>query len=385
MSASEATISARYAGLVGSFELDVAFDVPMEGITALFGPSGCGKTTVLRCVAGLNRLPGRLAVGGEVWQDDATRTFRAPHERPIGYVFQEASLFPHLSVRGNLLYGHRRALKKGAVDEIRIDDVVDLLGIAPLLNRSTGALSGGERQRVALGRALLAQPRLLLMDEPLSALDGIAKQAILPYFERLHASLSIPVLYVTHDVSELERLADHVVLLQAGRVVVAGPLSDVLLDSRLPIARGSGASTMLEARVCHFDAADGLTELETDGARLLVPGRVGEIGTTHRLRIAATDVSLAPTSPSVTTILNVVPVRIHEIQGLDEAQMNVVVTVGHRDEGTKLLARVTRRAHRILQLGPGQDAYAQIKAVSLVAQKSSASGGASRDLAVATG
>src|SRR5262249_59340612 len=158
-----ATISARYAGTVGRFRLDVAFEAPARGITALFGPSGCGKTTILRCVAGLNRMPGRLVVGDDLWQDHESGRFHEPYRRPVGYVFQEASLFPHLSVRGNLLYGRRRALKMGAAEEIRLDDVVALLGIAPLLERATGALSGGERQRVALGRALLAQPRLLLL------------------------------------------------------------------------------------------------------------------------------------------------------------------------------------------------------------------------------
>jgi molybdate transport system ATP-binding protein len=367
MNQSDATISVRYAGVLGSFKLDVAFEAPTRGITALFGPSGCGKTTILRCVAGLNRLPGRLVVGGDVWQDDANGQFREPYERQIGYVFQEASLFAHLSVRGNLLYGHRRALKAGAAEDIRLDDVVGLLGIGPLLDRATGALSGGERQRVALGRALLAQPRLLLMDEPLSALDRMTKDEIFPYFEALHATLSIPVLYVSHDISEIERLADYLVLLDAGRVVAAGPLGELLTDSRLPIARSPQASTVLQARVGTFDASDGLTTLDVGGEALLVARRVGEAGTTHRVRIAATDVSLAVDRPSLTTILNIVPVRVKEIQPLDEAQINVVVTIGHREGGPKLLARVTRRGQRLLGFGPGDDVYAQIKAVSLVA------------------
>jgi molybdate transport system ATP-binding protein len=367
MKQSSATISVRYAGVLGSFALDVAFEVPMRGITALFGPSGCGKTTILRCVAGLNRLPGRLVVGADVWQDDANGQFREPHQRAVGYVFQEASLFAHLSVRGNLLYGHRRALKGGAAEEIRLDGVVDLLGLRPLLDRATGALSGGERQRVALGRALLAQPRLLLMDEPLSALDRMTKEEILPYFEALHATLSIPVLYVSHDISEIERLADTMVLLEAGRVIAAGPLSELLTDSRLPIARSPEASTVLEARVGAFDASDGLTMLDVGGEALLVARRVGEAGTARRVRIAATDVSLAVDRPSVTTIMNIVPVRVKHIEPLDEAQINVVVTIGHRDGGPKLLVRVTRRAQRLLGFSPGQDVYAQIKAVSLVA------------------
>jgi molybdate transport system ATP-binding protein len=225
MSQSDATISARYAGVLGSFKLDVAFEAPMRGITALFGPSGCGKTTILRCVAGLNRLPGFLKVGDAVWQDDTIGKSLKPYERPVGYVFQEPSLFAHLSVRGNLRYGHRRAQRKGAPEDIRLEDLVSLLGIGHLLDRATTELSGGERQRVALGRALLAQPRILLMDEPLSALDRMTKDEILPYFEALHASLSIPVLYVTHDISEIERLADHMVLLDSGRVTAAGQLN----------------------------------------------------------------------------------------------------------------------------------------------------------------
>jgi len=371
MNRPDPTITARYAGVLGRFELDVAFESPLRGITALFGPSGCGKTTILRCMAGLTRLPGRLVIGGEVWQDHATGQFREPYRRPVGYVFQEASLFPHLSVRGNLLYGRRRALKMGAAEHIRLDDVVDLLGIASLLDRATGALSGGERQRVALGRALLAQPRLLLMDEPLSALDRMTKEDILPYFEAIHASLAIPMLYVSHDIAEIERLADHMVLLEAGRVVAAGPLADLLGDSRLPIARSPEASTVLEGRIAAFDPNDEITALAIDGETLLVPNRVGEAGTTQRVRIVATNVSLAVDRPSLTTILNIVPVRITDIHPLDHGQVNVLVTIGHRDGGSKLLARVTRRAQRVLNLGRGQDVYAQIKAVSVIARSRS--------------
>ena len=366
MNQSAATISARYAGVLGSFELDVAFEVPMRGITALFGPSGCGKTTILRCVAGLNQMPGRLVVGSEVWQDDVAGKSLKPHERAVGYVFQEASLFGHLSVRGNLRYGYRRALKNGIAETIRFDDVVELLGIGYLLDRATGELSGGERQRVALGRALLAQPRLFLMDEPLSALDRMTKEEILPYFEALRASLSIPVLYVTHDISEIERLADHIVLLDSGRVIAVGRLNDLLADTRFPLARNRDASSVLEARVNVFNAEDGLTEIGIGGEMLVVPGRVGENGSTYRVRIGASDVSLAVDRSSQTTILNVVPVRVLDIQPLDEAQLNVLLTIGHREGGPKLLARITRRAKRVLGFAPGQQMYAQIKAVSLV-------------------
>jgi molybdate transport system ATP-binding protein len=216
-----AGVDGAFAGRLGAFELDAAFSLAPTGITALSGPSGSGKTTLLRCIAGLSRLPGRLAVEGEVWQD--ARTFRPAHRRPVGVVFQEPSLLPHLSVRGNLDYGARRSAAKG----VSLDEVVDLLGLGPLLTRATTHLSGGERQRVALGRALLSQPRLLLMDEPLSSLDAASKAEILPYLERLHRALSIPTLYVSHDAGEIARLADHVLYMQAGRIV---PASETALD-----------------------------------------------------------------------------------------------------------------------------------------------------------
>jgi molybdate transport system ATP-binding protein len=213
------------------------------------------------------------------------------------------------------------------------------------------------------------------MDEPLSALDRMTKEEIFPYFEALRATLSIPVLYVSHDIAEIERLADHLVLLDAGRVVASGPLSALLTDSRLPIARSAYAATVLEARVGTFDPDDGLTALAIDGETLLVPRRVGEAGTMHRVRIAATDVSLAVQRPSQTTIVNILPVRVNEIDPLDEAQVNVVLTIGHRPDGPKLLARITRRAQRRLGFVPGQDVYAQIKGVSLVTPAAAASDG----------
>ena len=206
-------VTGRFAGRLGAFQLDAAFSLPARGLTALTGPSGSGKTTLMRCLAGLIRLPGALVVEGETWQDP--RLFRPPHRRAVGVVFQEASLLPHLSVRGNLLYGARRT---GPASPTALDEMADLLGLAPLLSRATPNLSGGERQRVALGRALLAQPRLLLMDEPLSNLDAESKAEILPYLERLHRSLAIPVLYITHDPGEIARLADQVLLMRDGRI-----------------------------------------------------------------------------------------------------------------------------------------------------------------------
>jgi molybdate transport system ATP-binding protein len=226
------TIEAQFDGRVGDFHLDVAFSIPAQGITAVLGPSGCGKTTLLRCISGLARLPGRLTVGGTVWQDRAR--FAPPHRRPVGFVFQEASLLTHLSVRGNLTYGLKRSLTPAVIG---FDEVVDLLGVAPLLDRSPARLSGGERQRVAIGRALLSQPRLLLMDEPLSGLDAASRGEILPYLDRLHATLSIPMLYVSHDLAEAARLADRVLTMCEGRIVAldaqATPTLDGLDEDRI--------------------------------------------------------------------------------------------------------------------------------------------------------
>lgn len=365
-----ATISAAFSGNLGAFSVDVAFDVPMRGVTAIFGPSGSGKTTILRCVAGLQRLPGRLSVGDEIWQEDAAGLFRKPHERPIGYVFQEASLFPHLSVRKNLLYGARRA--GGGVDAARpldFDDVVDLLGIGALLDRAPVSLSGGERQRVAIGRALLSQPRLLLMDEPLSALDRMTKDEILPYLEALHESLSIPILYVSHDIAEVERLADTLVLLSRGRVSAAGALPALQADPELPLLRAAEAAVTVEGRIAAMDEAYSLTVISVPGGTLTIPGYQGDAGSRRRLRISASDVSFTRKRPVDTTILNCLPARIVSVspQDGDDAQVNVVAALGEDGAGARIVARITRKSRESLGLAPGVSVFAQIKSVALVA------------------
>jgi molybdate transport system ATP-binding protein len=360
-------IDAAFTGRLGAFPVDMALAAPMRGITALFGPSGCGKTTLLRCVAGLERLSGRLAVGGEVWQDDAAGIFLKPHRRAVGYVFQEASLFPHLSVRDNLLYGARRAASADPA-AIDFDAAVELLGIAHLLGRAPAALSGGERQRVAVGRALLSRPRLLLMDEPLSALDRMTKEEILPYLEALHENLSIPVLYVTHDIAELERLADTLVLIDRGRIVAAGPLADLQADPALPLLRAPDASVTLEGVVSGFDEAYGLTALSVGGGTILVPGRRGGIGARQRLGITASDVSFTLSRPADTTILNVLPARILSVAPQDGArtQMNVVAGLGEAGEGQRIVGRVTRKSLDALGLAAGAAVFVQIKSVALL-------------------
>jgi molybdate transport system ATP-binding protein len=359
-------IVAGFRGRLGTFVLDAEFEAPMRGVTAIFGPSGCGKTTVLRCVAGLHAAKdGYLSVGGEVWQDGAA--FRPPHARSVGYVFQEASLFPHLSVRRNLLYGHRRALRRGDEQATRFDDVVALLGIEGLLDRSPLRLSGGERQRVAIGRALLSQPRLLLMDEPLAGLDRQSKDEILPYLETLHTALSIPVLYVSHDIAEVERLADHLVLMQAGRVVACGPLPELQVDPQLPIAHLPEAAATLSATITQYDSEYDLTTLAVAGAAIVVPGRCGASGAPQRVRVRASDVSLAREPPGPSTILNILPARVAAADPQDAAQVNVVIRLGAAGQGARVLARVTRKSWQALGIQPGDLVHAQIKSVALLA------------------
>ncbi|TCM82704.1 molybdenum ABC transporter ATP-binding protein [Rhodovulum steppense] len=354
-------IGAAFRGRLGSFDLDTAFEVPGQGITALFGPSGCGKTTVLRAIAGLMRLPeGRLVVNGETWQEG--RRFVPPHRRAIGYVFQEASLFPHLSVESNLRFGLRRS--RGAA-RIGWDEVVDLLGIGPLFDRPTAMLSGGERQRVAIGRALLSQPQLLLMDEPLSALDRFSKDEILPYLERLHASLSIPVIYVSHDIAEVERLADTLVLMGGGRVRAAGPIAAMLADPALPLIRMPQPAAVIDGAVVSTDPVYGLSEVEVPGGRLVVPGDLGPRGMRRRLRIPASDVSLGRHAPLDTTILNALPARIQGAEPEPGHQVTVRLALGADGQGAALLARVSRKSWDRLNLREGELVVARLKAVAL--------------------
>lgn len=366
---STSSIEVALAGQLGAFQVKVDLRLPSSGITALFGPSGCGKTTILRCISGLQHLPGRIAIGADVWQESDAGMFEAPYKRHVGYVFQEASLFPHLSVRDNLLFGARRATAPNKAP-IALDDIVALLGIGHLLDRSTAALSGGERQRVAVGRALLAAPRILLMDEPLSALDRMTKEEILPYFERLHEQLSIPILYVTHDLSEVERLADWLVLLRSGRVLASGPLQTLQTDPGLPLLASPEATVVLSGTVAQIDDAFALTEIDVDGGRLLVAGRHGAPGEIRRLRIAASDVSLAKTAPGDSTILNCLPGRIVSIDASANApQANVIVALGRDGSGDRIAARITRKSLMGLNLVPGIEVYAQIKGVALLAAR----------------
>ena len=352
-------IRARFRLDRGSFALDVDLTLPGQGVTALFGHSGSGKTTCLRAMAGLERAPGGyLAVGGEVWQDDARGVFLPTHRRPLGYVFQEANLFAHLSVRANLAFGQKRSPGKA-----RLDEIAGLLGIDGLLDRQPDSLSGGERQRVAIARALLTSPRLLLMDEPLAALDLKRKLEILPYLERLHDELSIPIIYVSHAPDEVARLADHLVLLHEGRMVASGPLGETLARADLPPAFADDAGVVAAAVVAAHEADD-LTRLDFAGGSILVARRPEAIGHRLRCRIHARDVSLALDRPQASSILNVFRATVSAIAATDTpGQVLVQVYVG----ATPLLARITERSRRVLELQVGCEVWAQVKAVALLA------------------
>ncbi|MFP4061413.1 MAG: molybdenum ABC transporter ATP-binding protein [Halochromatium sp.] len=412
-----ALIEARFQVAWPGFTLNVDERFPARGVTALFGHSGSGKTTLLRCIAGLERAAvGRLSFNGEVWQD--AKTWVPTHRRPIGYVFQEASLFPHLTVLGNLRYGQRRSrgrsglingagqgvdhgflarawaiaglglktrmgtstenrLGKSAAgasadrnpedgsgrDRFSLEHAIELLGIAHLLNRKPLALSGGERQRVAIARALAVDPRMLLMDEPLAALDLKRKQEILPYLERLHDELEIPVLYVSHSPDEVARLADHILVMDGGRVLASGPLNETLSRLDLPIRLGEDAGVVLDGQVAERDARWHLLRVACGGASLWTRDAGAEIGAHVRLRILARDVSITRDPGHQSSIQNTLPAKVLSLGDDSHPALRLVKL---EISGSPVLARVTRRSAEQLGLAPAQSVYAQIKAVALL-------------------
>jgi molybdate transport system ATP-binding protein len=353
------TIEARFRIERGDFTLDVDLSIPAQGLTSLFGPSGCGKTTLLRAIAGIeHHRGGFLKVGNLIWQKD--NRFVPPHRRPLGYVFQEASLFAHLTVRRNLEYGVKRVPK--AERSVSLEQAIQLLDIELLLERKPDRLSGGERQRVAIARALAASPRLLLMDEPLAALDLNRKQEILPYIESMYQTLDIPVIYVSHSADEVARLADHLVLLETGRIKASGAIIDMLTRLDLPLAHGSDAEALIKATVAGHDEKYHLTHLDSAGGRFTVIRKDLPIGSAVRLRVAARDVSLTLKPQSDTSILNIFPATVDKLIPEGKAQVTVRLIVG----SVPMLARVTRKSARILDLKPGKLVYAQAKSVALL-------------------
>jgi len=352
-------IQARFKLDWPGFTLDVDLNLPGRGVTALFGHSGSGKTSLLRCIAGLERAScGRLVFKGKIWQDE--NTWLPTHRRPIGYVFQEASLFPHLSILGNLRYGQKRSDGAGRVG---LDAAIELLGIGHLLERKPDTLSGGERQRVGIARALAVGPEILLMDEPLAALDLKRKQEILPYLERLHDELDIPVIYVSHSPDEVARLADHIVAMDGGRAVAAGPLGETLARLDLPIRLGEDVGVVLDATVGEIDAEWHLARVDFAGGSLWTRDHAVPVGKRVRVRVLARDVSLALNEPGMSSIQNCLDGCVESVAADDHPGLLLVrVQVG----ASLLVARLTRRSAAQLGIAPGLPVKVQVKSVALM-------------------
>ena len=353
------TIDVRFRLRRGDFTLDIDLSLPEKGITALFGPSGCGKTTLLRAIAGLEgKCEGSLRIGNVPWQDE--RHFLPPHKRAVGYVFQEAGLFPHLSVRGNIAYGLNRVAESER--RISLERAVDLLDIAHLLERRPQHLSGGEAQRVAIARALAANPSLLLMDEPLAALDAARKREILPLLAALQRELSLPVLYVSHARDEIAQLADHLVLMEDGRVRASGALNSLFTRLDLGLSQGPETESVIEATVTGHDPEYALTYMDFPGGRFAVAHNGLPPGQKTRLQILARDVSLTLERQHGTSILNIFPATVEEMRPDGPAQVTVRLLIGP----VPVLARITRKSAVELGIEPGMSVHAQIKSVALL-------------------
>lgn len=343
-----------------SFSLDVDIVIPKSGITAIFGHSGSGKTTLLRCIAGLEKAEqGQLTVNGEDWQSNSC--FVATHKRPIGYVFQEASLFSHLNAEANLNYAIKRSM--AAFDKTLYQRVIDIMGINAILKRYPSQLSGGERQRVAIARALLIQPKVLLMDEPLAALDSARKQEILPYLERLRTNFELPILYVSHSKDEVARLADHVVVLEQGKVMAQGELTQVFSRIDLPMHFEQDSGAIIKAQVVERDSKWHLMRVAFNGGELWLRDSGEEIEQQVRIRVLARDVSLTLTCQRDSSIQNKLPVEVVEIVDDEDQAMSLIrLKLGNEF----IIARITRRSVALLQLAIGNKIWAQIKSVAIV-------------------
>ncbi len=350
-----------------TFSLEIATELALDGITAVFGPSGAGKTTLLRIIAGLEtRATGRVALGNDVWQDTGAGVMVPAHGRHLGYVFQDGRLFSHLSVEGNLRFAAQRAQRRdrarsggGDGAEARLSAVVRALDLESLLGRAPNSLSGGEQQRVAMGRALLTDPRALLMDEPLSALDLRRKAEIIPYIERLAADFGVPVLYVTHNVDEVARLASSMVLLADGRLAAQGGVAEVLERVELwPLTGRLEAGSLLQAVA--GETRKGMTSLDVEGETLRIPAVGVAAGTTVRLRVQAREVAVACERPRGLSIRNILPARVIGIEFPEPAFAELLLAVGSQH----LRSRVTREAVEDLGLRDGSQVFALVKSVA---------------------
>ena len=343
------------------FQLSVDLFLPGSGITVLFGDSGSGKTTLLRCIAGLEQAPqGFLEINGKIWHDSAKGVFSPTHKRPLGYVFQEANLFPHLTVLGNIQFGLRRIGQPLWTSELH--QIIELMGISPLLDRLPHKLSGGESQRVAIARALALKPELLLMDEPLASLDFRRKQEILPYLIKLHQQTRIPILYVTHSLQEAAQLADYLVILSKGHVLASGPLPETLGRIDIPLAHEKEAITMWEVTVARHEPEHHLTYVTFAGGTLCLPAIAAEADTPLRLQIYAHDVSIALEMPIATSILNILPATITDVADNHQGRSVVQLKVGD----LHLLAHITSKSAQLLKLKIGVSVNAQIKGTAIL-------------------
>jgi molybdate transport system ATP-binding protein len=351
-------IAGNFDCWLGEFHLQAEFNFPGKGISAIYGPSGCGKTSLLRAIAGLDRhANGQLHIGEDYWQK--ANYFMPTHVRPVAYVFQEASLFEHLSVQANLEYGWKRVPKHQRL--LSLQHICELLDLDGLAHRRPATLSGGERQRVAIGRALAVSPQLLLMDEPLASLDQQRRDEILPYLLSLHKEFDLPIIYVSHDRTEISRLADHLVLMQAGRIVASDRCQDLLTRLDLPLAHEESAASIFDAQAIAVDSHYQLTTFRCGTIEFLVPGCALVPGDIARLLIAARDVSLTLSKPSDSSILNILDVQIESISPAGAGS----TTIRLRSGELVLLSRITSRSADQLGLKPGMSAFAQVKSIAL--------------------
>ena len=341
--ATEATLTLKHALRRSNFQLSVDVQIPTTGITGLFGESGSGKTTLLRCIAGL--------------EADLSHDSRPVHKRGVGYVFQEPQLFPHLDVRRNIEFG----LHRSSASKVDRQQVVEMFGLGDLLDRKPDGLSGGEAQRVAIAAVLLRSPHLVLMDEPLASLDQRRKDELLPYLDRLHDELSVPMIYVSHSIDEVSRLCDHLILIDDGKIVASGELHEMLSRLDLPMLSGSNAGSVIEAKPWRYDRDYDLTQFNFSGGELSVPGRYDTNAGSVRLRIAARDVSICLSRPDDTTILNVFAAEIDDVQTSASSSALVRLVAGT----DYLLALVTRRSIAHLDLKKGDQVFAQVKSVTV--------------------
>lgn len=347
-------------GAVPSFNLDVDLQLPDDKVSVIFGHSGSGKTTILRCIAGLDKAKtGQISLRDEIWQSQ--HSFTPTHKRSIGYVFQEASLLTHLTAQQNLEYSHKRARPGKTI--ITLNQAIELLGIGDVLKRPSTQLSGGERQRVAIARALLVNPQLLLMDEPLAALDHARKQEILPYLDQLKRELKIPIVYVSHAMDEVARLADYLVVLESGQVKQQGPLKDCMTSITNPISLGDDISVIVEGKITELDRPYQRAKMGFSDNELWFQTKEHDVGSIVRLRILAKDVSLSLSAHTDTSISNILPAQIIDYRLIDKEAYGLVRL---NVSGITVIAKITQRSIDNLAIRQGQKLWIQIKAVALV-------------------